>query len=203
METKRIRKSGDERRKEIKQSILDIVFTDGIHKLSTRYLAQKVGLSEGALFRHYPNKLAMIEDIISDVKTEMIDKLKKIAYESKPPQERLSKFITYTLTYLYRKKGITMILFTEASHQNDEGLKQKMNTIYKLQKQYFTKIVLDGIEQGLWDKTTNVENLARLYMGIPVTLNIEMILEPDKFDIETFCKQMRNIILKVLTKISE
>ncbi len=203
METKRIRKSGDERRKEIKQSILDIVFTDGIHKLSTRYLAQKVGLSEGALFRHYPNKLAMIEDIISDVKTEMIDKLKKIAYEYKPPQERLSKFITYTLTYLYRKKGITMILFTEASHQNDEGLKQKMNTIYKLQKQYFTKIVLDGIEQGLWDKTTNVESLARLYMGIPVTLNIEMILDPDKFDIGTFCKQMRNIILKVLTKISE
>ena len=200
MEAKRIRKTGDERRKEIKQSILEIVFTDGIHKLSTRYLAQKVGLSEGALFRHYPNKKAMIEDIISDVKIELIDELKKIAYGSDSPQKRLDEFITFTLKYLYNKKGITMILFTEASHQNDEGLKQSMNSIYELQKQYFAKIVLDGISRKIWDNTINVESLTRLYMGIPVTLNIEMILNPDKFNIEIFCNQMKNIILKVLSK---
>ena len=200
MEAKRIRKTGDERRKEIKQSILEIVFTDGIHKLSTRYLAQKVGLSEGALFRHYPNKKAMIEDIISDVKIELIDELKKIAYGSYSPQKRLDEFITFTLKYLYNKKGITMILFTEASHQNDEGLKQSMNSIYELQKQYFAKIVLDGISRKIWDNTINVESLTRLYMGIPVTLNIEMILNPDKFNIEIFCNQMKNIILKVLSK---
>ncbi len=200
MAIKRIRKTGDERRKEIKQCILDIVFTEGMHKLSTRYLAQKVGLSEGALFRHYPNKMAMIEDIIGDVKIEMIDYLKDIAENNKSPRERLDEYISFTLDYLYHKKGITLLLFTEASYQNDEGLKQTMNTIYRLQKQYFTKIVLDGIAQGIWDDTIDVENLARLYMGIPVTLNIEMILNPKAFDHKIFCNQMKNIILKVLTK---
>ena len=61
MADKRVRKSGDERREEIKESILNIVFSEGMHKLSTRYLAQKVGVSEGALFRHYPSKKAMVE----------------------------------------------------------------------------------------------------------------------------------------------
>ena len=201
MVTKRVRKTGDERREEIKESILDIVFTEGMHKLSTRYLAQKVGVSEGALFRHYPTKKAMIEDIIGDVNLEMVSRLKSIAESDKAPQLRLDEYITFTLDYLYQKKGITLILFTEASYQNDEGLKQTMNEIYKSQKQYFTKIIRDGFAEGIWDDTINVENLARLYMGIPVTLNIEMILNRANFDHNSFCEQMKTIILKVLSKI--
>ena len=200
MATKRVRKTGDERREEIKESILDIVFTEGMHKLSTRYLAKKVGVSEGALFRHYPTKKAMIEDIIEDVNLEMVSRLKSIAESDKAPRLRLDEYITFTLDYLYHKKGITLILFTEASYQNDEGLKQTMDTIYKSQKQYFTKIVLDGITEGIWDDAINVENLARLYMGIPVTLNIEMILNPENFDHNSFGDQMKTIILKVLAK---
>ena len=200
MADKRVRKSGDERREEIKESILNIVFSEGMHKLSTRYLAQKVGVSEGALFRHYPSKKAMIEDIISDVNVEMVSRLKNIAEEAKSPQLRLDEYITFTLNYLYHKKGITLLLFTEASYQNDEGLKHTMDDIYKSQKQYFTKIVLDGITEGIWDDTIDVENLARLYMGIPVTLNIEMILNTENFDHDSFCNQMKTIILKVLSK---
>ena len=197
MVTKRVRKTGDERREEIKESILDIVFTEGMHKLSTRYLAQKVGVSEGALFRHYPTKKAMIEDIIGDVNLEMVSRLKSIAESDKAPQLRLDEYITFTLDYLYQKKGITLILFTEASYQNDEGLKQTMNEIYKSQKQYFTKIIRDGFAEGIWDDTINVENLARLYMGIPVTLNIEMIQNSENFDHNSFGEQMKTIILKV------
>ena len=200
MATKRIRKSGDERREEIKQCILDIVFSEGMQKLSTRYLAQKVGVSEGALFRHYPNKAAMFEDIINDVKVELITRLKNIAEDNETPQIRLNNYISFTLDYLYRKKGITLLLFTEASYKNDEGLKKTMNTIYNSQKQYFKKIVSDGINEGIWDDTTDIENLSRLYMGIPVTLNIEMILNSEKFDHDDFRNQMKNIIFKVLSK---
>jgi AcrR family transcriptional regulator len=199
MVTKRVRKTGDERREEIKESILDIVFTEGMHKLSTRYLAQKVGVSEGALFRHYPTKKAMIEDIIGDVNLEMVSRLKSIAESDKAPQLRLDEYITFTLDYLYQKKGITLILFTEASYQNDEGLKQTMNEIYKSQKQYFTKIITDGFAEGIWDDTINVENLARLYMGIPITLNIEMILNAENFDHYNYCNQMITIVLKILS----
>ncbi len=200
MTAPRTRMTSPERKEQIKESILNIIYSEGMHKLSTRYLAQKVGVSEGALFRHYPTKRAMIEDIINDVNKELVSGLKNIAEENKPPEQRLEKYITFTLDYLYQKKGITLLLFTEASYQNDEGLKETMNSLYSLQKQYFSKIVLDGITSGLWDESIDVENLARLYMGIPVTLNIEMILHDESFDHNTFCNQMKAIIFKVLKK---
>ncbi len=200
MTATRTRMTGAERKEQIKESILNIIYTEGMHKLSTRYLAQKVGVSEGALFRHYPTKKAMIQDIINDVNHELVIHLKAIAENKKTPDKRLDEYISFTLNYLYQKKGITLLLFTEASYQNDEGLKETMNILYSYQKQYFSKIVLDGITAGLWDESIDVENLARLYMGIPVTLNIEMILNADSFDHDSFCDQMKTIILKVLKK---
>jgi AcrR family transcriptional regulator len=195
-----IRKPGEKRREEIKESILDIIFNEGMHKLSTRYLATKVGVSEGTLFRHYPSKKAMIEDIINDVINEMIGSLKVISKKEKPPKERLDEYISFTLDYLYHKKGVTLLLFTEASYQNDEGLKNTLNNIYNSQKSHFKKIILDGINKGIWDETINVDNLAQLYMGVPVTLNVEMILNNKHFNIDLFREQMKKIIFKVLAK---
>ncbi len=198
--TKQVRLSTQERKIQIKENILSIIFNEGMQKLSTRYLAQKIGISEGALFRHYPSKRAMIEGIIQDVSDELIEELKIIASLNEAATSRLEKYICFTINYLFEKKGITLLLFTEASYKNEAGLKQVMSTIYKSQKQYFAKIILDGIAEGIWDENINVDHLTSLYMGIPVTMNIETILHLETFNHNEFCKQMEYFILKVLAK---
>ena len=200
MQKKVTRLSGKERRKQIKKCILEIVSKEGIHKLTTRYLAEKVGVSEGTLFRHFSSKNEMLEEIINDVNNELIRKLELISLEKIPPSERLDKFICLTIKYLHRKKGITLILFTEASYKNDEGLKKIMYNIYHKQKEFFSKIIKDGVSENYWEKNTDIESLANLYMGIPVTLNIETILHASKFDCSKFCEQMKSFILKILQK---
>ncbi len=198
--TKQVRLSTQERKIQIKENILSIIFNEGMQKLSTRYLAQTIGISEGALFRHYPSKRAMIEGIIQDVSDELIEELKIIASLNEAATSRLEKYICFTINYLFEKKGITLLLFTEASYKNEAGLKQVMSTIYKSQKQYFAKIILDGIAEGIWDENINVDHLTSLYMGIPVTMNIETILHLETFNHNEFCKQMEYFILKVLAK---
>ncbi len=196
---KQQRLSTEKRKEQIKENILKIIYNEGMQKLSTRYLAQKIGISEGALFRHYPTKRAMIEGIIEDVKNELVNELKNISEKEMPAKKRLHEFICFTIDYLHKKKGITLLLFTEASYKNEAGLKQIMRNIYQKQKQYFGKIILDGIAEGIWDKTINVEKLAGLYMGIPVTLNIETILNMETFNHHEFCRQMEFFILRIIT----
>ena len=200
MTKKVIRLSSKERKKQIKECILEILFTEGMSKLSTRYLAQKVGVSEGALFRHYPTKKEMIQDIVNDVNDELIFKLKKISESKITADKRLVEYMCFTIKYLHKKKGITLLLFTEASYKNDEGLKETMDNIYHQQKQLFSKIILDGIAEDLWDKNININGLANLYMGIPVTLNIETILHKGKFDSKAYCEEMNAFIFKILQK---
>jgi AcrR family transcriptional regulator len=188
------------RQHQIKKAVLDIIYTDGLKSLSTRNLAKRTGMSEGAIFRHFPNKQAIILSIITDVHQDLIGKLKQIANAGGDPQKRLNSFVCFTVDYLTRNKGITMLMFSEASHKNDAVMKEKLSLIFNKQKILVSKIILDGIALGEWDESIPVENVAMLYMGIPVSLNIELILNGGEFHIDNFCSRMMQLLLKILNK---
>ncbi len=194
------RKPTDIRQEEIKQAVLDIIYSDGLKNLSTHNLAKRIGMSEGSIFRHFPTKQAIILSIIDDVQNGFIGNLRKVSTANEEPEIRLRKFICATIEYLVDNKGITMLLFSEASHNNDAALKIQLQKIFNSQKQLVSKIILDGISAGTWDESIPVENLAMLYMGIPVSLNIEMILSGGEFNIDNYCTRMMQLMLKILKK---
>lgn len=194
------RKATEIRQEEIKQAVLDIIYTDGLKNLSTHNLAKRIGMSEGSIFRHFPTKQDIILSIITDVQNDFIGQLRIVSTSEEDPETRLRKFICTTIEYLTVNKGITMLVFSEASHNNDAALKIQLQQIFNSQKNLVSKIILDGIAAGTWDDKIPVENLAMLYMGIPVSLNIEMILSGGEFHIDNYCSRMMQLMLKILGK---
>jgi AcrR family transcriptional regulator len=194
------KQSTEARQEQIKQAVLDIIYTDGLKNLSTRNLAKRIGLSEGAIFRHFRSKQDITLAIIKDVQNDFIGSLRTIANSSTEPEERLNRFLCQTVSYLTKNKGITMLMFSEASHNNDVALKDSLLQIFNNQKKLVSKIILDGVALGTWDESVPVENIAMLYMGIPVSLNIELILSGGEFHIGNFCQRMMQLILKILRK---
>ena len=188
------------RQEQIKQAELDIIYTDGLKNLSTRNLAKRIGMSEGTIFRHFRSKQDITLSIIKDVQNDFIGSLRRIANSNAAPEERLNRFICQTVTYLTENKGITMLLFSEVSYNNDATLKENLLQIFNNQKQLVSKIILDGIALGIWDESIPVENVAMLYMGVPVSLNIELVLTGGEFHVDNFCARMMQLILKMLSK---
>jgi len=194
------KQSTEIRQEQIKQAVLDIIFTDGLKSLSTRNLAKRIGMSEGAIFRHFASKQDITLSIIKDVQTDFIGSLRDIANSNAEPEVRLNRFLCKTVTYLTQNKGITMLMFSEASHNNDAALKNNLSLIFNNQKMLVSKIILDGIALGKWDESIPVENVAMIYMGIPVSLNIELVLNGGEFHIDNFCSKMMQLMLKMLNK---
>ena len=194
------RQSTQIRQEQIKQAVLDIIYTDGLNNLSTRNLAMHIGMSEGTIFRHFQSKQNITLSIIKDVQTDFIGALRTIANSDTEPEERLNRFLCQTVTYLTKNKGITMLMFSEASHNNDAALRDDLQQIFNNQKKLVSKIILDGIALGTWDLEISVESVAMLYMGIPVSLNIELIFNRSEFHISDFCSKMMQLLLKILKK---
>ncbi len=194
------KQSTEIRQKQIKEAFLDIIHSDGLKSLSTRNLSKKIGLSEGSIFRHFASKQDIILAIFSDVDRDFIDSLRIIANSSESPEKRLSKLLCRTVTYLVDNKGVTMLLFSEASHNNDTELKTRLLHIFNSQKKLVSKIIHDGIAIGTWDESLHVDNIAMLYMGIPVTVNIELILNGGQFHSQNFCQQMMTLLERILNK---
>lgn len=189
------------RQEQIKKAVLEIISTEGIGKISTRNLASKIGVTEGALFRHFSSKKEIMLSILGDVKNELLADQEKITYSSElSAEEKLFKFLCLHVKYLIENKGITILLFSEAAHMNDSQLKKGLREILLTQKEYISRIIKQGMNEGVWDKSLNVENVATLYMGIPISLNIEMILNPGAQKQEKFCENMILLIKKALEK---
>lgn len=194
------RKKTEIRQEEIKKAVLDIVFNEGLKSLSTKNLAHHIGLSEGAIFRHFATKQDILLSILQDIQIDLITQLRDISMAPLSPELRLEKFLCTTVHYLTEKRGVTMLMFSEASHSNDTVLKNSLQQIFNSQRNLVSKIMLDGIAQGIWDDQVSVERISMIYLGIPVTLNIELVLNGGLFFQNDFCRQMLELILKMLKK---
>jgi len=188
------------RQKQIKRAVLDIISTEGMRKLSTRNLASRIGVTEGALFRHFSSKKDIMHSIIEDVNRDLLAEQKRIAYSEQPANEKLKQFLCFHVNYLIANKGISMFLFSEAAYLNESTLKTALRAILLKQKEYVSDILRQGIREGAWDASLPVESVVMMYMGIPITFSIEMILQTERNGQEEFCAKMLSLLSKVLEK---
>lgn len=195
-----VKESTEIRQEQIKKAVLEIIAGEGLHNLSTRNLAKKIGLSEGAIFRHFKTKRDIIKGIMDDVARDLIGALRNIALKPIKAEEKLSQYLCQNVKYLKENMGITILLFSEAAHLGDKELKYKLNQILTEQKQLVIKIVKEGIAEGVWEKSISAEDVAVIYMGIPITFNIEYVLNNNSLNMDNFCKRMYTLIIRTLKK---
>jgi len=193
-----IRLSTETRQAQIKEAVLDIISTEGLAKLSTKNLATKVGVSEGTIYRHFKSKKDILLSVVDDVHNNLVVKQETIAKSEMTPSVKLFTFFCKQIKYLIYNKGVTILLFSEATHANDSELKANLLQILRAQKKLLKQIVNEGILKGIWSKDVNLDDFATIYMGIPVMLNIEMILNKETFKHEDFCKKMFALLERIL-----
>ncbi len=188
------------RQEQIKSAVLEIIAKEGLARLSTRRLAERVGISEAAIFRHFKTKQDIILGIMQDVKTNMVGGMRAAAAQKKPADKRLFELMCAQVKFILANQGINILLFSEAAHYNDSVLKRELHGILAAQKKLLMEVLQDGINEGLWRDLISVEDAAMLYMGIPISLNIELVLNRKSVNTESFCKRMFFLFSGILAR---
>ena len=95
-----LRRTSEDRQLELTDAALHIIATKGIAALSTRSLAAQVGLSTGAIFRHFASLEALLDESTYPPSTL-------------PPVERLERFIEARSTAVGNQLGILRLVLSE------------------------------------------------------------------------------------------
>ncbi|HEY9169073.1 MAG TPA: TetR/AcrR family transcriptional regulator [Lutibacter sp.] len=193
-----IRLSTETRQAQIKEAVLEIISSEGLSKLSTKNLAAKVGVSEGAIYRHFKSKKDILLSVIEDVQYNLVINQKTISESEMTPPIKLFTFLCKQIKYLINNKGVTILLLSHANNANDSDLKDKLLEILIAQKEMLKNIVEEGINKGVWDKNLDCNAFVTLYMGIPAILNIELVLNKGTFNHENFCNKMFILLERIL-----
>lgn len=104
------REPTENRQRQIADAALSIVAKHGLSRLTTAAIAQEVGLTEGAIFRHFGTK----EEIV----LAAIDRIEELfeadaASEVDDPLDRLRRFIEHRVRVAHENSGIPRLIFSD------------------------------------------------------------------------------------------
>ncbi|MHC1777620.1 MAG: TetR/AcrR family transcriptional regulator [Lentimicrobium sp.] len=190
------RLSTEIRKEQIKEAVLEIIHQEGISKFTTKRLAGKIGISEAAIFRHYSSKKEIFFDILNDVDTQLLAAMKEIEKEDKPADVRLHKIVCRTIHYIVKNKGVSVLLLSEIAENNHPEVKCRVQAIFSGQRKIVERIAMEGVEKGELNRETDPHAFSLLYMGIPVGIHIELLMNKTGFFEEGFCERMSRTFLQ-------
>lgn len=154
-----------ERQKEILQVALDIIREENIDSLTFRGIAEKLGVTEPAIYRHFKDKSAFIETLYIYAE----EKLKKISAGFKPGQpavEQLRRLLEQFLSHLGEVRAVYLVLLSYSIVLNDEKLKKRMLNIFQTMRARIISILENGVEQGAFRADIELEATATAILGL-------------------------------------
>lgn len=104
------RRASEVRQVELTDAALRIIASKGIASLSTRRLAEEVGLSTGAIFKHFPSLDALLEALVARVEAVLDATYPE---PSLPPLERLERFIETRSSAVGQRLGILRLVLSD------------------------------------------------------------------------------------------
>lgn len=120
------------RREEILQALAQMLESaDGASRITTAKLAKQVGVSEAALYRHFPSKARMFEGLIEFIEESLMSRINLILSEEKDTLTRLKLVLHLILVFSERNPGLTRILSGHALMFENERLRDRINQLYE------------------------------------------------------------------------
>ena len=140
------RKKTTERKKEIVDAVLKIVGERGLTSLSTKTIAEEVGVSTGALFRHFSS----LQEILREVTRFAILQIEEtFPDDSMAPLERIKLLAKNRIMLLNSCNGLAWLLKSEQAFLTlPEDSVESLRSIMKQSKMFLLKSVKDGISEG-------------------------------------------------------
>ncbi len=99
-------------------------------RITTARLAKQVGVSEAALYRHFPSKSKMFEGLIEFIEETLFSRINLILTEESTAEVRCEKMLTLLLAFTERNPGITRILTGDALAGETERLHLRVAQLF-------------------------------------------------------------------------
>jgi TetR/AcrR family transcriptional regulator len=118
------------RKEQILQSLATILEQSPGGRITTAGLAKHVGVSEAALYRHFPSKAKMFEALIEFIENTIFSRISQIMNEEMEADKRCEKILGLILTFCERNPGITRILTGDPLAGETERLRQRVTQLF-------------------------------------------------------------------------
>lgn len=139
-----------QRRQQILQALAQMLEANPGNRITTAGLAQQVGVSEAALYRHFPSKSKMFEALIEFIEDTLFSRISIILHEEEFAAQRCEKMLSLLLAFSERNPGITRILTGDALAGETERLHQRVAQLFDRYETQLRQVIREAeVREGL------------------------------------------------------
>jgi TetR/AcrR family transcriptional regulator len=124
------------RKQEILEALARELESNPGSRITTAQLAASLGVSEAALYRHFPSKARMFEGLIDFTEEGIFSRINQILEEDRQTRRRCARILYLLLGFAERNPGLVRVLLGDALTGEHERLHERIDAFFgRLQTQ--------------------------------------------------------------------
>ena len=154
------------RRQQILEALAQELEKSPGERITTAGLARAVGVSEAALYRHFPSKAKMFEGLIEFLEETVFGLTNRILNDEKRASARCEKILTVMLGFAARNPGISRILMGEVLTGETQRLRLRIGQFFDRIETQLKQVLREGELAGELREGGNIAAIANLMMAM-------------------------------------
>ncbi|AVA15030.1 TetR/AcrR family transcriptional regulator [Sphingopyxis sp. MG] len=169
----------DERRAATVEAVVDLAAEQNPSDITTTAIAQRMGLTQGALFRHFPSKDAILEAVMSWVAARLLARVDEAADGATSPKAALEAVFMTHIDFVSDHPGVPRMLFGELQRPGETLPKRMVQTLIRHYGERLRSLLEAGKARGELRADLDPDAAATLFIGTIQGLVMQSMLAGD------------------------
>jgi AcrR family transcriptional regulator len=195
------KKEGTEiRQYQIIDAARKLIIKYGSEHLTVRKIANEVGISEAAIYRHFKSKREILFFLADHIVFNLFDNIDKITIENSTSLETIDSILKSHISKIEQKKGTFFQVVAEIISFGDKKLNRKVTESINNYIDRLKSILSDGVASGLVRGDIDLEATATLLFGMIQGLVNIWALSNYSFDLTEKYTSLWNVFRQAVIK---
>ncbi len=185
----------DERQREIVAAVLSLARERGPDSITTQAIADRIGVTQGALFRHFPDKEAIWLAVFVWVREALGAVLDAAVAKADTPLGKIERAFLAHVAFVAANPGVPRVLFHELQYPGDSPVRTEVRTMIASYSQRLALLFKDAKATGELPADLDTALAPLLFIGAVQGLVIQSALAGDEAEMRKRARQLFPLLL--------
>lgn len=172
------------RREQIAEAALTLVVEQGLGAVTVRRVAEAVGISAAALYRHYKNKADILQAVLEEHHEMHMANIRKARAQAKSPLEALRILYASVMHLVERYRALPVVFLSDILWFEEPRLKNLKMEHHRAMRETLVELIDQGQSQGEIRTDIRPEELFVHYLGLIAMPALMLARSTDEVDMQ-------------------
>lgn len=202
MQPVRARLSTEARQAEIVDTVLDLSASVSPGDITTVDIARSLGLTQGALFKHFPSKDAIWLAVMGWVESHLLSALDAAALAAPTPLEGLRAVFMKHARFVAKHPGVPRLILNELQKPRDTPIKRRARSMQESYRKLIVRLLAEAQGRGEVAAGLDKEGAATLLIGAVQGLMLQAMLAGSTTKLEAEARRVFALYLNAIREPS-